>query len=83
MTSRVSCVGIIPNNIILNKAMVDDPAQGALTRIPHPTLSIRNLSHIIILIERAEINQFIIIYILLYNMRYAYTVQVDYTCWLL
>jgi len=81
ITSRVSCVGIIPNNIILNKTMVDDPAQGALTRIPHPTLSIRDLRHIIILIERSEINQFII-YILLYNMQYACTVQVD-TCWLL
>lgn len=71
MTSRVSCVGIIPNNIILNKAMVDDPAQGALTWVPHPTLSIRHLRHIIIiLIEREEINQFIIIYIFLY-MQYA------------
>jgi len=63
-------------------AMVDEPAQGALTRIPHPTLSIRYLRHIIILIERAEINQFIIIYILTYNMRCAYIEQVD-TCWLL
>jgi hypothetical protein len=43
--------------------MVDDPAQGALTQVPHRT--ILNLRHIIILIECKEINQFVIIYILL------------------
>jgi len=40
----------IPNNIILlNKAMVDDPAQGALTRVPHHTLYIdtRLIRHVL------------------------------------
>lgn len=33
-TSRVSCVGIKPNNITLNKTMVDDPRVRSLIGYP-------------------------------------------------